>query len=89
MASITEEYYENGTFIEMIKIPVPGLHNLSNITAAIAASRMIGITFEEINFLINFFKLTTLIKGVSPNKTNTFLELILFFACSIASAVPF
>ena len=43
------KYYENGNFIDMIKIPVPGLHNLSNITAAIAASRMIGVSFKEIN----------------------------------------
>jgi UDP-N-acetylmuramate--alanine ligase len=32
----------------MITIPVPGLHNLSNITASIAASRMIGVSFNEI-----------------------------------------
>ena len=32
----------------MITISVPGLHNLSNITAAIAASRMIGVSFNEI-----------------------------------------
>ena len=42
------KYYENGNFIDSINIPVPGLHNLSNITAAIAASRMIGISFNEI-----------------------------------------
>ncbi len=42
------KYYENGKFIDMINIPIPGLHNLSNITAAIAASRMVGISFEKI-----------------------------------------
>ena len=42
------KYYENGNFIDTINIPVPGLHNLSNITAAIAASRMIGISYKEI-----------------------------------------
>jgi len=36
-------YYENGNFISSLNIPIPGLHNLSNITAAIAASRMIGV----------------------------------------------
>ena len=41
-------YYENGHFIDMISIPVPGLHNLSNITAAVAASRMIGVSFNDI-----------------------------------------
>ena len=42
------KYYENGNFISKINIPIPGLHNLSNITAAIAASRMIGVDFLEI-----------------------------------------
>ncbi len=42
------KYYEQGKFIDMINIPVPGLHNLSNITAAIAACRMVGISFKEI-----------------------------------------
>jgi len=42
------KYYEKGYFIDEICIPVPGLHNLSNITAAIAASRMIGVSFNEI-----------------------------------------
>ena len=42
------EYYENGHFIDTLTIPVPGLHNLSNITAAVAASRMIGVSFKEI-----------------------------------------
>ena len=42
------KYYERGKFIDMINIPVPGLHNLSNITAAIAACRMVGVSFKEI-----------------------------------------
>ena len=42
------KYYENGNFVDLIKIPIPGLHNLSNVTAAIAASRMIGVSFNEI-----------------------------------------
>ncbi len=42
------KYYENGNYIDMITIPVPGLHNLSNITGAIAASRMIGVSFKKI-----------------------------------------
>ena len=42
------KYYESGNFVDLIKIPIPGLHNLSNITAAIAASRMIGVSFNEI-----------------------------------------
>ena len=51
------KYYERGIFIDMINIPVPGLHNLSNITAAIAASRMIGVSFKEIKKNIKSLKL--------------------------------
>ncbi len=51
------EYYENGNLISKVKIPIPGLHNLSNITAAIAASRMIGINFIEIKKNIKYLKL--------------------------------
>ncbi len=42
------EYFEHGNFIDIINIPIPGLHNLSNITAAIAACRMIGVSFKTI-----------------------------------------
>ncbi|ABM71230.1 Probable UDP-N-acetylmuramate-alanine ligase [Prochlorococcus marinus str. MIT 9515] len=42
------KYYEHGDFVDSINIPIPGLHNLSNITAAIAACRMIGVSFKEI-----------------------------------------
>ena len=45
------EYYENGNFIDTLTIPVPGLHNLSNVTAAVAASRMIGVSLKEIKKL--------------------------------------
>jgi len=51
------KYYENGNFISSLKIPIPGLHNLSNITAAIAASRMIGVDFFEIKKNIKYLKL--------------------------------
>ncbi len=50
-------YYENGNFISSVNIPIPGLHNLSNITAAIAASRMIGVDFLEIKKNIKYLKL--------------------------------
>jgi len=50
-------YYENGNFIDILKIPIPGLHNLSNITASIAASRMIGVKFNEIKKNIKYLKL--------------------------------
>jgi len=51
------QYFENGNFISSINIPIPGLHNLSNITAAIAASRMIGLNFLEIKKNIKYLKL--------------------------------
>ncbi len=51
------KYYENGNFISNLNIPIPGLHNLSNITAAIAASRMLGIDFVEIKKNIKYLKL--------------------------------
>jgi len=51
------KYYENGNFISNIRIPIPGLHNLSNITAAIAASRMIGVDFSEIKKNIKYLRL--------------------------------
>jgi len=51
------KYYENGVFIDIVTIPVPGLHNLSNITAAIAASRMIGVNFKDIKKNIKSLKL--------------------------------
>jgi len=51
------KYYENGNFLNSINIPIPGLHNLSNITAAIAAARMIGVDFLEIKKNIKYLKL--------------------------------
>ena len=50
-------YYENENLISSLNIPIPGLHNLSNITAAIAASRMIGVDFVEIKKNIKYLKL--------------------------------
>ena len=51
------KYYENGNFISSLNIPIPGLHNLSNVTAAIAAARMIGVDFMEIKKNIKYLKL--------------------------------
>ena len=51
------QYYENGNYINTINIPIPGLHNLSNITASIAALRMIGVNFKEIKKNIKYLKL--------------------------------
>ena len=51
------KYYENGNYIDTINIPIPGLHNLSNITASIGALRMIGVNFKEIKKNIKYLKL--------------------------------
>ena len=53
----TGNYYENGNFIDKLNIPIPGMHNLSNITASIAASRMIGVNFKDIKKNIQNLKL--------------------------------
>tara|TARA_B100000945_G_scaffold92457_1_gene72144 strand:- start:471 stop:1808 length:1338 start_codon:yes stop_codon:yes gene_type:complete len=51
------KYYENGHFIDVLNIPIPGQHNLANITASIAASRMIGVDFKTIKENIKYLKL--------------------------------
>jgi len=54
---IIAEYYEQEKFIDIIKIPVPGLHNLSNTIAAIAACRIAGLLFEDIKKGIDHLQL--------------------------------
>ena len=54
---IIAEYYEKEKFIDVIKIPVPGIHNLSNAAAAIAACRVAGILFKDIKKGIDNLKL--------------------------------
>jgi len=54
---IFAEYYEKEKFIDIIKIPVPGIHNLSNTVAAIAACRIAGILFKDIKKGIKHLKL--------------------------------
>ena len=47
-SEIIADYYEQEKFIDRIKIPVPGIHNLSNTIASIAACRTAGIMFNNI-----------------------------------------
>ena len=54
---IIAEYYEHGNFIDTIKVPIPGLHNLSNTIAAIASCRTAGVLFKDIKISINNLKL--------------------------------
>lgn len=42
------DFYEGGARIGRITLPMPGLHNLSNATAALAACRMEGLPFEQL-----------------------------------------
>ena len=42
------DYYEQGQRIGSLMVPLPGLHNLSNVTAAIAACRLEGVSFAEL-----------------------------------------
>ena len=49
-------YYENEKLIDQIKIPIPGLHNLSNLLGSIAACRLAGLEFREIYTCINKIK---------------------------------
>jgi len=54
---IIADYYEKEKFIDSINIPVPGIHNLSNTVAAIAACRVAGILFKDIKKGIENLKL--------------------------------
>ena len=51
------KYYEQGVFIDLIKIPIPGKHNLSNSIAAIAGCRLTGLDFKTIKKGIEKLKL--------------------------------
>ncbi len=51
------DYYEKEKFIETLNIPIPGIHNLSNITAAISACRINNINIKNIIKNIEFIKL--------------------------------
>ncbi len=49
-------FYEKGKAIGQIAIPMPGLHNLHNTIAAIAACRVQGIPFKELQANLEFIK---------------------------------
>ncbi len=54
---IIADYYEKEKFIDIVKVPIPGIHNLSNTVAAIAACRTAGICFKDIKKGIEYLKL--------------------------------
>ena len=55
--STIANYFESEIFISKLVIPIPGLHNLSNINAAIAACRIQNISFDKIKEKISLLKL--------------------------------
>ena len=55
--STIANYFENGKLLSQLKIPIPGLHNLSNITAAIAACRINKIDLNKIKAKISNLQL--------------------------------
>ena len=42
------EFFERGARIGSLEVPLPGRHNLSNVTGALAACRMEGIPFDDL-----------------------------------------
>jgi UDP-N-acetylmuramate--alanine ligase len=42
------EFYEQGVRVGRLNLPLPGRHNLSNATAALAACRLEGVSFVEL-----------------------------------------
>ncbi len=47
------DFYEDGTLVGQLELPLPGRHNLSNATAAIAACRLEGVPFVELQQAIS------------------------------------
>ncbi|MBM5800865.1 MAG: UDP-N-acetylmuramate--L-alanine ligase, partial [Cyanobacteria bacterium K_DeepCast_35m_m2_023] len=44
----TADFYERGKLVGTLAIPLPGAHNLSNVTAAVAACRLERVSFAEL-----------------------------------------
>ena len=55
--STIAQYFEEGKLISKLEIPIPGLHNLSNVAATIAACRILNIDFDIIKTKISSIKL--------------------------------
>ena len=51
------DYYEDGEKIARLQIPIPGRHNLSNVTAGISACRIFNIDINNILKNIKFLQL--------------------------------
>ena len=55
--STVADYYEKEKLIKTLNIPIPGLHNLANVTAAISACRINNINIKDIIKNIKFLQL--------------------------------
>lgn len=42
------DFYEDGSCVGTLEVPLAGAHNLSNVTAAVAACRLEGVSFAEL-----------------------------------------
>ncbi|MEB3260300.1 MAG: UDP-N-acetylmuramate--L-alanine ligase [Cyanobacteriota bacterium] len=42
------DFYENGVRVGRLDVPLPGRHNLSNVTGALAACRLEGVPFDDL-----------------------------------------
>ena len=49
-------FYERGECLGELHLPLPGLHNLSNATAALAACRLSGVSFAELRQAVDSLK---------------------------------
>ncbi len=50
------DFYENGELVGQFELPLPGRHNLSNATAAMAACRLEGVSFAELRQAVGSLK---------------------------------
>lgn len=53
---INGDIYFRGEYLGMLKLSVPGRHNLLNALAAVAVARMSGLSFEQISDSLKTFK---------------------------------
>ena len=52
----TAEFHEGGQRIGRLELPLPGRHNLSNVAAALAVCREVGVPFEPLQKAVELLK---------------------------------
>ena len=68
---VTADYYEKEKLIDILRLPTPGIHNLSNAIAAIAACRTAGILFKDLKTGLDHLELPSRrfdLKGLWKNR---------------------